>query len=75
MTMEDRLLQTLRSVFGDDLHELKDADGLGTITGWDSAGHLSLIMALEAEFQVEFETDDFAELVNIGAIRKRLAEE
>ena len=75
MAIDGRLLRTLHSVFGEQRADLTETDGLGTIRGWDSAGHLSLIMALESEFGIEFDTDEFAELTNLGAISRRITEE
>jgi len=74
MSDDDRLLQTISSVFGDGLSGLTDADGLNSVPGWDSAGHLNLIMAVEAEYDIEFDPDEFAALISIGALRKRLSE-
>lgn len=44
-----------------------------TVPEWDSVNHLSLIMALEQEFGVQFEVEEFAELVSLRAIMARLA--
>lgn len=72
MSIEERLLAVFRGVFGADLPPLADQTSPETLGGWDSAKHLSLIMALEAEFCVEFDTDEIAELTTVGAIRQRL---
>jgi acyl carrier protein len=68
----DRLVRTVQCVFGEDLSGLSDSDGLDTVPGWDSAGHLDLIMAIEAEYGIEFDTEEFGELTSIGALRQRL---
>jgi len=73
MSNDERLIMTVQSVFGGDLTNLTNEDGLNSVPGWDSAGHLNLIMAIEAEYEVEFATEEFAELISIGALRKRLS--
>ena len=73
MSNGDRLIETVQSVFGEQSRELTDADGLDTVAGWDSAGHLNLIMAIEAEFGVEFAPEEFADMTNIGVLRQRLS--
>ncbi len=74
MSSDERLILTIQSVFGEGLTELSDEDGLNSVPGWDSAGHLNLIMAIEAEYDVEFATKEFGELISIGALRKRLSD-
>jgi len=69
---DSRLLQLFQDVFSDEITVLRDQDGMATISGWDSAGHLNLIMALEAEYDVEFDTQEMAELTTVGSIRQRL---
>lgn len=73
MTIDERILSVFRGVFGDELKNLSDEASPDTIAGWDSANHLNLILSLEAEFGVEFETDEIAELTTVRAISQRLA--
>ena len=70
--METRLLTVFQSVFGDDVVALQDSDAIDSLPGWDSAGHLNLIMAIEAEFGVQFEIDEMESLTDVASIRKRL---
>lgn len=39
-----------------------------TIGNWDSVQHLNLILALESEFDVQFEPEEFEEMKTIGGI-------
>ncbi len=39
-----------------------------TIGNWDSVQHLNLILALESEFDVQFEPEEFEEMKTIGRI-------
>jgi acyl carrier protein len=38
------------------------------IEGWDSVQHLSLILALETQFNVEFEPEEIEQMTSIGKI-------
>jgi acyl carrier protein len=70
--METRLLNVFQSVFGDDVAALQDSDAIDSLPGWDSAGHLNLIMAIEAEFGVQFDIEEMESLTDVASIRKRL---
>ena len=70
--METRLLNVFQSVFGDDVVVLHDSHAIDSLPGWDSAGHLNLIMAIEAEFGVQFDIEEMESLTDVASIRKRL---
>ena len=72
MGIDDRLQAVFRSVLGPKVPDLSEDDSPETLEGWDSANHLGLMMALEAEFEIEFEVDEIANLTRVGAIRDRL---
>ena len=38
------------------------------VAGWDSLGHVNLMMALEQTFDVQLEVEDFPELNSVPAI-------
>lgn len=42
------------------------------VPGWDSQGHVRLILALEERFGVEFGDDQIVELVSVAAILQAL---
>ena len=70
--LEQRLRNVFESVFGSEAENISDDDGPGTMAGWDSVGHLNLILAIEAEFGVQFETSEIPDLLSLGQIRARL---
>ncbi len=70
--IESRLLMVFQSVFGEEISSISDSDELDGIPGWDSAGHLNLIMAIEADFEVQFDVEEMGSLTTVAAIRQRL---
>jgi len=39
-----------------------------SIEGWDSVQHLNLVLALEQEFDLQFEPEEIDRMKNVGAI-------
>ena len=72
MGPDERLLAVFQGVFGDDLTTLPDDASPETLDDWDSVNHLNLVLALEAEFDLQFDADEIAELTTVAAIRKRI---
>lgn len=52
---------------------LADSDGLGKVAGWDSLGHLNLMVAIESAFRIRWTTREIAELQTVGEIRHALS--
>lgn len=73
--MNPRLRQVFSAVFGIDGNLLTDADSPESIAEWDSLTHISLMLAIEAEFGVQFAADDLASLASVALIRERLRAE
>lgn len=72
VSVDSRLLGVFQSVFGDTIEAIGDGDAIDDLPGWDSAGHLNLIMAVEAEFEVQFEIEEMESLTSVAALRDRL---
>lgn len=70
--LQQRLTGVLEAVLGPEASALSDDDGPGTIPSWDSVNHLSLVLAVEAEFGVRFATSEIPDLLSVGKIRARL---
>jgi acyl carrier protein len=73
--MDRRFRNVLESVLGVDASTLTDDDSPRTIPQWDSVNHLQLMLALEAEYGIQFSPDEIAKLSSIGLLRERLAAE
>lgn len=67
-----RVERVVGEVFNIDPAELKDASTRDGIIGWDSMGHLILMLALEEQFGVSLAIDDAMEMVNVGRIKEIL---
>jgi acyl carrier protein len=67
-TVRDRL----RDVFADSLNDPSFQMELGLkkgdVEGWDSFAHINLMLGIEAEFGVEFDSDEIASLLSVGQI-------
>jgi acyl carrier protein len=72
MGIDDRLEGLFRDVLGPQVSGLRDDDSTETIEGWDSANHLGLMLALEAEFDLQLDVDEMAGLTTVAAIRERV---
>jgi acyl carrier protein len=55
-------------VFGLPEAEVTPESSPSTIVTWDSVQHLSLVLALEEEFGVQFDPEDIEQMTTIGAI-------
>lgn len=58
--------QVFQDVFGDDTIVLTDAMTAADVPGWDSLGHLNLIIALEKRFGIKFATAEISRLKEEG---------
>lgn len=74
MEISERLQEVFHAVFGEEGTISSDDDGPGSIPGWDSVNHVNLILAIEAEFGVQFDAGEIPDLVSVGQIRSRLAQ-
>ena len=51
--------------------EIKDLK-MGDFEEWDSLGNFNLILAIETEFQIQFDMDDLEKLTSISEIQKAI---
>ena len=63
-----RTLMTV--VFEISIDKIKDNADPNTIEAWDSLKHMSLIVALEEEFDIIFTDDEMMELLNFELITR-----
>ena len=69
MTREDiyeRLNEVFRDVFDDYSIEVEDNTTAEDIDGWDSLMHITLIEAVEEEFNISFDMKTVVKMKNVG---------
>jgi acyl carrier protein len=75
VNIEERLAGVLVGILGPEAHALTHEDGPGTIAAWDSVNHLNLVLALEAEFGIQFTSAQIPALLSVGQILEHLRQE
>jgi acyl carrier protein len=63
-----RLQQVLADVFSVPLDGITPQSSPETISGWDSIHHMSMVIAVEQEFDVRFAPEEIEQLFTIQAI-------
>ena len=71
--MEEKLTKIFKESFG--LETIDDSMSVDNVKGWDSMGHVGLIMALQQEFDVSISPAEAIELTDIAAIKQFLQKE
>lgn len=56
----------LRDVLDDDTVEVTEATAATDVPEWDSTNHVRLLVAIEAAFNVRFETEEITAPQNVG---------
>jgi acyl carrier protein len=73
MTVLERIQQVMGGLFGLDPKSIGDDASMTTIDAWDSLMHVSLVMAVEQEFNVRFRVEDAFAMTSLARIRTELA--
>jgi len=72
-----RLQPVFRDQFNDQTLAIGDETSSADILDWDSLAHIRLVIAVETEFGCQFNTEELAELKNVGdmitAIQQKVA--
>lgn len=66
--IHQRLQVIFRDIFDNDDLELRDDMTAKDVEEWDSVSHISLILALEEEFDIKLSASAVSKLDNVGAI-------
>jgi acyl carrier protein len=69
---EENLKAVFREVFDDQSLELSDHLQAQDVEGWDSIAHITLIMAIEEAFKVQFLTREVMSFKNVGDMKECL---
>lgn len=68
------LTEVMRKVFSDTSIVAAPEMTAELVSGWDSLGHIRLIVAVERTFGVKFSSQDISSFENVGELVERLAE-
>ncbi len=61
-----RLNEVFQDVFGDDDITVNDNTTAADVDGWDSLRHITLLAAIEDEFDIEFSMGATVKMKNVG---------
>ena len=70
----ERLQRNFRETFDDDSIVLFEQMTAKDLSEWDSINHISLVLAIEKEFDVRLNASDVGKLENVGAMIHLLME-
>ncbi len=68
MAVIDELTKVFEEVFDQSGLKLSPETTANDIEGWDSMSHVTMLMAVEEHFGIEFKPYEIANLVNVGAL-------
>ena len=73
--VNERLNGVFQDVFGDDSLTVNDKTTAADVEGWDSLRHISLLAAIEDEFDIEFSMAQTVKMKNVGEMVDFIIEE
>lgn len=71
----ERLNNVFRDVFDDETITVTEKTTAADIEGWDSLIHITLISAVEDEFDISFNMKDVVKMKNVGDMADIIEEE
>ena len=74
MSLRDRVVRVTSQVLNLPAGAITEESSPRTVEGWDSLGHMNLMLALEEEFGVQFSDERILQLLSVGAIVQALRE-
>ena len=66
--MESRIKKVMSNVFNIDVDSINKDTSPDNVENWDSLKHMNLIVALEEEFEFEFEDQEIVDSMNYALI-------
>ena len=66
--MEGRVKKVMSDVFNIDVSLINNESSPDNIENWDSLKHMNLIVALEEEFEIEFDDEEIVDSMNYTLI-------
>ena len=72
--IKDQIRNLMAIVFEIDINQIKDNAEPSIIETWDSLKHMSLIVALEEEFDIIFTDEEMMDMLNLELITRIVSE-
>jgi len=69
----ERLTETFRSVFDDQVIELNNETTAADVEGWDSLANVRLLVQIELDFGINFNSAEIADIKNVGEFVELIA--
>ena len=69
INIDERLKKLMSNTFCVSVDKIDDDTSQGSLDLWDSLKHMNLIIALEEEFEIEFDENEINELLNFKLIK------
>jgi acyl carrier protein len=66
--VENRVAAVMARIFKMEPSQINDKIAPGNVAGWDSLKQMTLIAALEDEFDIEIDDEEFQEMINYRII-------
>ena len=66
--MENKIKNIISNLFEVDIELINNDFSSDNTDNWDSLGHMNLVVALEEEFDIEFEDEEILELITYELI-------
>lgn len=66
--MEEKIKQVMADILDMEPSGINDDTSMDNVEGWDSANHISLVLALEEEFDVAFDVSEIEEMTSFYSI-------
>lgn len=72
--INEKIRSVMAVVFEIEMDQIPDNAEPGVVSNWDSLRHMSLIVALEEEFGIQFTDDEMTDLLNFQLISTIITE-
>lgn len=72
--MDERIKKVMAAVFGIETAQINDGLSPDNLEKWDSLTHMTLVVALEEEFEVKFSEEEILEMMNYALVKEIIRE-
>ena len=72
LNIDKRIKLIISNVFDIEENLVKDDSSNDSLDQWDSMNHMNLIVALEEEFECEFDEEDIENMINFNVLKNTI---